>query len=37
LGLALCRRLARELGGELNVALANGGPGANVLLRLPVD
>jgi signal transduction histidine kinase len=36
LGLALCRRLARELGGRLDVA-ANGAPnaGATVTLRLP--
>ncbi|WP_428306336.1 sensor histidine kinase [Lacipirellula sp.] len=35
LGLALCRRLARELGGELSIGAANGGPGASVQLRLP--
>lgn len=35
LGLALCRRLARELGGELTIAPVNSGTGANVLLRLP--
>jgi signal transduction histidine kinase len=37
LGLALCRRLARELGGRLEIA-ANGAPhaGATVTLRLPM-
>jgi signal transduction histidine kinase len=34
LGLALCRRLARELGGRLEIASANGG-GATVSLQLP--
>jgi C4-dicarboxylate-specific signal transduction histidine kinase len=37
LGLALCRRLARELGGQLVVSPKNGEPGAAVTLRLPVD
>jgi signal transduction histidine kinase len=37
LGLALCRRLARELGGSLHLATANGAaPGAIVTLRLPL-
>jgi signal transduction histidine kinase len=37
LGLALCRRLARELGGSLQLATANGPtPGAIVTLRLPL-
>jgi signal transduction histidine kinase len=36
LGLALCRRLARELGGQLVVAAKNGEPGAAVALRLPI-
>lgn len=35
LGLALCRRLARELGGRLEVAAANG-EGARVTLLLPL-
>jgi K+-sensing histidine kinase KdpD len=35
LGLALCRRLAREMGGRLEVAVANG-DGAIVTLLLPV-
>jgi K+-sensing histidine kinase KdpD len=37
LGLALCRRLARELGGRLDVAKAPDGQGAMVTLRLPVE
>jgi signal transduction histidine kinase len=37
LGLALCRRLARELGGDLALAAANGEPGAAVTLRLPIE
>jgi signal transduction histidine kinase len=38
LGLALCRRLARELGGRLDIAAANGdATGAAVTLRLPID
>lgn len=37
LGLALCRRLARELGGQLSLAAANGEPGAAVTLRLPIE
>jgi signal transduction histidine kinase len=37
LGLALCRRLARELGGQLVVSPKNGEPGAAVTLRLPMD
>jgi signal transduction histidine kinase len=37
LGLALCRRLARELGGRLDVAKASDGQGAIVTLRLPVE
>jgi signal transduction histidine kinase len=36
LGLALCRRLARELGGKLEIAQANG-DGATVSLLLPLD
>ncbi len=37
LGLALCRRLARELGGRLDAAAAGGeGTGAAVSLRLPL-
>jgi K+-sensing histidine kinase KdpD len=36
LGLALCRRLARELGGRLDVAQRNGEAGAAVTLRLPI-
>ena len=37
LGLALCRRLARELGGSLHLATVNGAaPGAIVTLRLPI-
>jgi signal transduction histidine kinase len=35
LGLALCRRLARQLGGRLEIAAANGG-GASVSLILPI-
>jgi signal transduction histidine kinase len=35
LGLALCRRLAKELGGRLVIAPRNGEPGATVTLRLP--
>jgi K+-sensing histidine kinase KdpD len=37
LGLALCRRLARELGGRLDVAKGADGPGAVVTLRLPIE
>ncbi len=37
LGLALCRRLARELGGQLAVASRNGEPGAVVTLRVPTE
>jgi len=38
LGLALCRRLARELGGRLDIVANNGAPnGAVVALRLPID
>jgi K+-sensing histidine kinase KdpD len=37
LGLALCRRLARELGGTLQIAAPNGAPGAAVTLRLPIE
>jgi signal transduction histidine kinase len=36
LGLALCRRLAKELGGRLEIAAPNGQPGATVTLRLPM-
>ena len=36
LGVALCRRLARELGGRLEVASANG-EGAEVTLLLPTE
>ncbi|MBA3483001.1 MAG: sensor histidine kinase [Pirellulales bacterium] len=37
LGLALCRRLARELGGRLEIAAKNGRrPGAAVTLKLPI-
>lgn len=35
LGLALCRRLAKELGGRLEIAPRNGEPGATVTLLLP--
>lgn len=35
LGLALCRRLAKELGGRLEIAARNGKPGATVTLLLP--
>src|SRR5205085_10581402 len=35
LGLALCRRLARQLGGRLEIAGANG-DGASVSLLLPI-
>jgi signal transduction histidine kinase len=35
LGLALCRRLAKELGGRLDIAPRNGEPGATVTLLLP--
>lgn len=35
LGLALCRRLAKELGGRLDIASPNGELGAVVTLRLP--
>jgi signal transduction histidine kinase len=38
LGLALCRRLARELGGRLEICARNGdGAGAAVTLRLPIE
>jgi signal transduction histidine kinase len=37
LGLALCRRLARELGGRLETADNNGEAGASISLRLPAD
>jgi signal transduction histidine kinase len=37
LGLALCRRLARELGGRLDVEKSVDGPGAIVTLRLPLS
>jgi K+-sensing histidine kinase KdpD len=38
LGLALCRRLARELGGRLEITAKNGHcPGAAVTLKLPVE
>ena len=37
LGLALCRRLAKELGGRLEISPRNGEPGATVTLLLPVD
>jgi signal transduction histidine kinase len=37
LGLALCRRLARELGGQLVVAPRAGEPGATVSLQLPIE
>jgi signal transduction histidine kinase len=38
LGLALCRRLARELGGRLEICARNGdGAGAAVTLRLPLE
>ncbi len=36
LGLALCRRLAKELGGRLVIAPRNGEPGAMVTLLLPL-
>jgi K+-sensing histidine kinase KdpD len=36
LGLALCRRLARQLGGRLEFAEANGG-GAMISLLLPAS
>jgi signal transduction histidine kinase len=36
LGLALCRRLARELGGRLEIQPRDGEPGAAVTLCLPV-
>jgi signal transduction histidine kinase len=36
LGLALCRRLARQLGGRLEISSANGG-GASVSLLLPTS
>jgi signal transduction histidine kinase len=36
LGLALCRRLAKELGGRLVIAPHNGEPGAMVTLLLPL-
>jgi signal transduction histidine kinase len=36
LGLALCRRLARELGGRLDMEKCADGPGAVVKLRLPL-
>jgi signal transduction histidine kinase len=37
LGLALCRRLARELGGRLEIAANNGEAGASITLILPTD
>ncbi|MBL9161590.1 MAG: HAMP domain-containing histidine kinase [Planctomycetaceae bacterium] len=37
LGLALCRRLAKEVGGRLDVSGCEGERGAVVTLRLPVD
>jgi signal transduction histidine kinase len=37
LGLALCRRLARELGGRLEIAPNNGEAGASITLILPTD
>ncbi|BBO35356.1 sensor histidine kinase [Lacipirellula parvula] len=37
LGLALCRRLATELGGRLDALAADNGPGALVTLRLPAE
>jgi signal transduction histidine kinase len=37
LGLALCRRLARELSGKLDIAAHNGEPGASVSLILPTE
>ncbi|RIK76678.1 MAG: hypothetical protein DCC67_13625 [Planctomycetota bacterium] len=38
LGLSLCRRLARELGGRLEIAPhATAGQGARVTLTLPLD
>jgi K+-sensing histidine kinase KdpD len=37
LGLALCRRLARELGGRLDLERGKDGAGASVTLRLPID
>ena len=36
LGLALSRRLAKDLGGSLTLANQNGGSGANFVLELPV-
>ena len=36
LGLALCRRLAKELGGRLDIAPRDGEPGAMVTLLLPL-
>jgi signal transduction histidine kinase len=36
LGLALCRRLARQLGGRLEIGGSNGG-GAEVTLLLPLS
>lgn len=37
LGLALCRRLATELGGRLDASSVQDGPGAVVTLRLPAE
>jgi signal transduction histidine kinase len=37
LGLALCRRLARELGGRLDAEKGSDGTGAVVTLRLPIE
>jgi signal transduction histidine kinase len=37
LGLALCRRLARELGGRLEIASAADPTGGSVTLRLPIE
>jgi K+-sensing histidine kinase KdpD len=37
LGLALCRRLARELGGRLEIASNNGDRGSTIVLRLPTE
>jgi K+-sensing histidine kinase KdpD len=37
LGLALCRRLARELGGRLEIDSNNGEAGASIALILPAD
>ena len=37
LGLALCRRLAKELGGRLEIHARQSGPGAGVTVYLPVE